>query len=278
MSWPNSSTGPNSELHSSRSSRPTSSKRRPSRSPAESLKKTTMPSGSTMNAASSMPPIRLRARISSTPGEATGANYPRRIGSNRTRAMGREDGRAGPPYPKYTPCILSCGEAGMTTIGIPVNARSRRTRETLLSAARAILEEDGFEALTMGGVAERAGVTRRAVYLHFASRAELVGGLFDHVAREEGLADSLERVWEAADAAAALDEWARHLARYHTRLLAVDRAVERVRRADADAARHRERVVRAKLVNCRRLAQRLSDEAQLAAPWTVENAADMLFA
>ena len=166
----------------------------------------------------------------------------------------------------------------MTTIAAPANARSRRTRATLLTGARRLLEEDGFEALTMAAVAERAGVTRRAVYLHFASRADLVAGLFDHVAGEEGLAESLARVWAAPDAAAALDEWARHLARYHTRLLAVDRAVERVRRADRDAARHRERVVRAKLASCRRLAERLEGERVLAAPWTADSAADMLFA
>jgi AcrR family transcriptional regulator len=166
----------------------------------------------------------------------------------------------------------------VTAIAVPVNARSRRTRATLLSAARELLEEDGFGALTMAAVADRAGVTRRAVYLHFASRAELVAGLFDHVAGEEGLEQSLARVWDAPDAAAALDEWARHLARYHTRLLAVDRAVERVRRDDADAARHRERVVQAKLSSCRRLAQRLADEQALAPAWSTATAADVLFA
>ena len=163
-------------------------------------------------------------------------------------------------------------------IETPVNARSRRTRATLLSAARAILEERGFKALTMAAVADRAGVTRRAVYLHFGSRAELVAGLFDHVAAEEGLQQSVGRVWDAPDAAAALDEWARHLARYHTRLLAVDRAVERVRHDDPDAAQHRDRVFRAKLANCRRLARRLADEQMLAAPWTTAAAADLLFA
>ena len=166
----------------------------------------------------------------------------------------------------------------MPGIETPTNARSRRTRATLLAAARALLEERGFEALTMSAVASEAGVTRRAVYLHFSSRADLVAGLFDHVAEAEGLKSSLRRVWEAPDGPAALDEWARHLARYHTRVLAVDRAVERVRRADADAARHRKRVVRAKLASCRRLAQRLADEGRLAAPWTVQTAADMLFA
>jgi AcrR family transcriptional regulator len=166
----------------------------------------------------------------------------------------------------------------VTTIAPPTNARSRRTRATLLSATRAILEEDGFEGLTMAAVADRAGVTRRAVYLHFGTRAELVGGLFDHVAAEEGLQESLARVWDAPDAAAALDEWARHLARYHTRVLPVDRAVERVRHDDDDAARHRERVVRAKLSNCRRLAERLAVEQMLASSWTASTATDVLFA
>jgi AcrR family transcriptional regulator len=159
----------------------------------------------------------------------------------------------------------------------PTNARSRRTRAALLSSAREILEERGFEALTMTAVAERAGVTRRAAYLHFATRAELIGALFDFVAHTEGLQESLRRVWEAPDAVSALDEWAAHLARYHVRLLAVDRAVERVRHVDADAAGHRKRVVAEKLSNCRRLVSRLEQEGRLAHSWTEDTASDMLF-
>jgi hypothetical protein len=114
--------------------------------------------------------------------------------------------------------------------------------------------------------------------MHFASRAELVAALFDHVATVEGLQESVRGVWEAADAAGALDRWAAHLARYQPRLLAVDRAVQRVWRQDPDAAAHRRRVVAEKLANCRRLAQRLHDEGRLAGGWTTESAADMLFA
>jgi AcrR family transcriptional regulator len=129
----------------------------------------------------------------------------------------------------------------------PTNARSRRTRAALLAAARAILEHDGFEALTMTAVADRAGVTRRAAYMHFPSRTELVAALFDHVADTAGLAESLSAVWQAPDAAATLDAWAAHLARYHPRLLAIDRALQRVWHDDPDAAGHRDRVVAEKL-------------------------------
>lgn len=164
------------------------------------------------------------------------------------------------------------------TIGEPANARSRRTRALLLARAREILERDGFEALTIAAVAERAGVTRRTVYLHFGSRADLVEALFDAVAEAEGLEASLRPVWDAPDAVSALDEWAAHLARYQPRLIAVDRAVRRVRRDDPDARAHHRRVAEEKLRNCRRLAARLEREGRLAERWTVESAADMLYA
>jgi AcrR family transcriptional regulator len=166
----------------------------------------------------------------------------------------------------------------VTTIGEPANARSRRTRAALLSAARALLETDGFEALTMTAVAERAGVTRRSVYLHFPSRADLVGALFDHVAQHEQLDVSLAAVWAAPDARGALEEWARHVARYHPRLIAVDRAVERVHRSDPDAAAHRARVHAEKLAHCKRLASRVARDGRLAHPWTSRSAADAIFA
>jgi len=164
------------------------------------------------------------------------------------------------------------------TIAEPANARSRRTRQALLAAARAILEEDGFDALTMTAVADRAGVSRKTAYLHFETRADLVGELFDHVAAAEGLDASLAAVWAAPDGAQALDRWAEHLARYHPRVIAVDRALRRVGRSDPAAATHRDRVVAEQLRNTRRLARRLDDEGRLAAGWTARAAADMLFA
>ncbi|MBO0787994.1 MAG: TetR/AcrR family transcriptional regulator [Actinobacteria bacterium] len=163
------------------------------------------------------------------------------------------------------------------TITEPANARSRRSRAALLASARTILEEEGFEALTMTAVAGRSRLSRRSAYLHFPSRAALVSALFDYIAGTEHLDNSLARVWAAPDPVSALREWAAHLARYHPRLLAVDRAVERVRHHDTDAAAHRDRVVTAQLANCRRLASWLDREGRLASPWTVRSATDMLF-
>ena len=166
----------------------------------------------------------------------------------------------------------------LASIQEPRNARSRRTRTALLAATRALLEEHGTEALTMAAVAERAGVSRRAIYLHFGSRTELLTALFGYVSEQEGLAGSLAPVWAAPNAAAALEQWAAHLARFHPRILAVARAIQRVRRVDPDAEAHWQLVMADQQADCHRLAAWLARERRLAPPWTVQTATDMLWA
>jgi AcrR family transcriptional regulator len=48
---------------------------------------------------------------------------------------------------------------------------------TLLDAARAILEEEGLEALSLRSVARRAGVSHAAPYRHYPSREALLADL-----------------------------------------------------------------------------------------------------
>jgi AcrR family transcriptional regulator len=160
----------------------------------------------------------------------------------------------------------------------PRNARSRRTAQALLEAARALLEEQGFDAMTMAAVADRAGVTRRSVYLHFASREALLAALFDYVKEAEGFAKSIAPVWSAPDAVTALGEWASHIARFTPRILAVARAVEHVRREDPDAASHHSLVAQGRREDCRRLISWLADEGRLAGRWTIDEATDLLLA
>ena len=165
----------------------------------------------------------------------------------------------------------------MRSIQEPQNVRSRGTRDALLNATRQIIEEDGYDKLTMATVAARAGVTRRAVYLHFTSRAELVSALYEYLGEAEGLRVSLGRVWMSQNALAALDEWAHHIARTHPRILAVARAHDRFRRTDPDAGRYWQQVMDGWLKGCRRLMSWLDDEGRLAPPWTVNTAADMMY-
>src|SRR5687767_10406699 len=100
----------------------------------------------------------------------------------------------------------------MDVLGPPQNARSRRTAAAVLAAGRAIIEEEGFHALTMGSVATRAGISRRGLYLHYATRTDLLTALYRSFGETENLAASLAAVWESPDSIAALREWAHHIA------------------------------------------------------------------
>ena len=165
----------------------------------------------------------------------------------------------------------------MDRIDRPQNQRSRRTRAAALDAAWQLLEEGGAALATMGAVAERAGVSRRALYLHFSSRAELLLALHDHVDQRLGLDASLAPIHEAPDAAAALEAFASHLARYHSQIRSVDLAIVHAMDDDPDLAPLVEHGVQLWLGAARNLAQRLADEERLAPPWTVDTAADLLW-
>lgn len=55
----------------------------------------------------------------------------------------------------------------------PGTKRSR-TKAALIEAFWSIVDEDGFPAATLDAVAQRAGMTRGAIYSNFASRADLL--------------------------------------------------------------------------------------------------------
>jgi len=103
-------------------------------------------------------------------------------------------------------------------------ARRARTRGALLAAARALFAEKGFAATGREEIAEQAGVTRGALYHHFASKtevaaavvAELEAELVDRVVRAaaagEGVRDQLHRGCRAYMDACADPSMARILA------------------------------------------------------------------
>ncbi|WDA40214.1 TetR/AcrR family transcriptional regulator [Erythrobacter sp. BLCC-B19] len=56
--------------------------------------------------------------------------------------------------------------------------RSDATREALLAACRALLLAEGTEATTMAAVLTRTGLSKGALYHHFASKTELIAAIY----------------------------------------------------------------------------------------------------
>lgn len=61
---------------------------------------------------------------------------------------------------------------------------AKASRRTLLTAARELFAEGGPDALTIVGVAKRAGLNRSTAYQHFRSREELTQAVAEEFARE----------------------------------------------------------------------------------------------
>lgn len=87
----------------------------------------------------------------------------------------------------------------LTGVRQPRQERSRKTRERILAAVEALLEEKSFDELTVGEIVARAGSSVGAFYGRFADKEELLQALderyFDlFVGRVEGLLDPAR--WE----------------------------------------------------------------------------------
>jgi AcrR family transcriptional regulator len=84
---------------------------------------------------------------------------------------------------------------GLTAVG---------TRERLLAAAQALIEEGGYGAASVVAIAERAGVASGTLYRHFASKEELFVEVFRTVCTRE---ERAMRTAAGRDAADGVEEW-----------------------------------------------------------------------
>jgi AcrR family transcriptional regulator len=92
------------------------------------------------------------------------------------------------------------------------NVRVRRTRTLLRQALVELIEEHGFERLTVGQITERAMVSRAAFYRNYRDKYQLVEQIFD-----EAMAELLGTMTDSPDTPE-LDRWTaffEHIDRYH---------------------------------------------------------------
>lgn len=152
------------------------------------------------------------------------------------------------------------------------------TRERILSAARELLDQAPGADVSMGQVAKRAGVSRQAVYLHFADRASLFLAVSRAADAQARTAERQRRIDEAPTARAALREAIAVQALIKGQLRGVATTMDALRRTDpaADAAwKEREH---ARLHRCEQVVKRLLVEGELSPSFDAETAARLLWA
>ena len=57
--------------------------------------------------------------------------------------------------------------------------KSRPARERILKAASYLFYLEGIRAISVDAIAERAGVTKKTLYYHFASKDDLIAAYLD---------------------------------------------------------------------------------------------------
>lgn len=150
------------------------------------------------------------------------------------------------------------------------------TRDRILQATRQLIEEDGA-GLRLADVAEQAGVSRQALYLHFGDRSGLLVALVDYVDQRQGWADERSYIFGAPTAVESLRRWVEVMSRFTARIDRITQAVEANQYEDsAMAAAWRDRMSgRRALILA--ITERMAGEGRLADAWTASDAADVVY-
>lgn len=152
------------------------------------------------------------------------------------------------------------------------------TRERILQAARELMEERQGQNVPMSDVAEAAGVSRQALYLHFGSRSALLLDTVQYVDEQEGFRERAMDICTAHPTEAALEAFIAFWAGYVPKIYGMARALLAARGSDEDAAQAFENRMAGLRSICALLASRLKDEGYLADRWSLEAAADFIWA
>jgi len=156
-------------------------------------------------------------------------------------------------------------------------SKDQPTRDRILDAAARLFTARGG-AVRLEDVAEEAGVSRQAVYLHFGSRTGLLVAMAQHMDSTGALPDLLTGVFDASRATEALDAAAALHAEYHPMIYQVARVfmVGRYEDEALQAAWDERMESRRNLYHT--VVERLEEEGHLASVWDIETATDFLFA
>ena len=156
------------------------------------------------------------------------------------------------------------------------------TRRGILAAAQRLFTADGYAATTMAQVAAEAGVSLKAVYLHFETKAGLLRALWDVALRGEPDVAVAQQPWyqevlDEPDPERKLRLNARNASAAKTRMADVLQVIRGSASADPDLAELWALIQSDFYANQRVIVQQLHDMRALRDGLTVDKGADILW-
>ncbi len=158
-----------------------------------------------------------------------------------------------------------------------MSSENVETRTRILDATVRMLEEHRGRGVRMGDIAKAAGISRQAVYLHFASRAELLVAATKYLDEvldvDRRLAPSRAATSGAERLALYIDCWGHYI----PEIYGVAKALLLAQDTDeAAAAAWNDRML-AMRDGCRAAIETLHSDGNLAPEWTPKRATDVLW-
>ena len=158
-----------------------------------------------------------------------------------------------------------------------MSSRNVDTRQRILAAARSLIEE-GRTDVGLGEIGRRAGISRQAVYLHFASRAQLLTEVVTWVEEQADLGALLDPVWNASTGEEALHALIEAGAAFEPQTHALNRVAERARDQDPTVAAIIAERMQRRLDGMRTVIARIAAEGRLAPGWDIDTATAFVWA
>jgi AcrR family transcriptional regulator len=151
------------------------------------------------------------------------------------------------------------------------------TRKRILEATWRLMEERRGRDVRMRDVAEAAGVSRQAVYLHFGSRAELMVATARYGDEVRGLDERLRRYRAATTGVERLEAFVEFWGNYIPEIYGIARALLAARETDEAVAAAWDDRMGVVHEACRNIIEALHRDGMLAPGWPRDEAADLLW-
>lgn len=151
------------------------------------------------------------------------------------------------------------------------------TRIKILQACLGLLENGGGKGVRMSDIARSAGVTRQAVYLHFANRADLLVAATHFLDEQKGSEARLAASRQAGSGIGRLEAFIDAWGSYIPEIYPVAKALLAMSDTDEEAASAWQKRMRDMREGCEAALRALADEDKLSAQFPFETAVDVLW-
>lgn len=157
-----------------------------------------------------------------------------------------------------------------------MSSEQSETKIKILEATWKLMEEQNGQGVRMSDIAETAGISRQAVYLHFNSRTEVMVATTHYIDEVRGLDERLQRYRAATVGVEILEEFVEFWGNYIPQIYRLAKALLAVRETDeAAAAAWKDRMDSIRS-GCREIIDALDRDKMLDAKFSRDEAVDLM--